>query len=81
MTDGSAKSGRTCAGASTREHPAPYPLELAARLIRMFSFVGDTVYDPFTGTATNSGSRSAIRAEQHRGRDRAPPITPWPKRD
>ena len=39
-------------GASTREHPAPYPLELASRLIRMFSFVGDTVYDPFTGTAT-----------------------------
>ena len=39
-------------GASTRDHPAPYPPDLAARLIRMFSFVGDTVYDPFTGTAT-----------------------------
>ena len=39
-------------GASTRAHPAPFPVELAARLIRMFSFVGDTVYDPFTGTAT-----------------------------
>ena len=40
------------AGASTRKHPAPFPLELAKRLVRMFSFVGDTVYDPFTGTAT-----------------------------
>ncbi|MCI0363627.1 MAG: hypothetical protein L0219_07065, partial [Phycisphaerales bacterium] len=27
-------------GASTRKHPAPYPLELAERLVRMFSFVG-----------------------------------------
>lgn len=39
-------------GVSTREHPAPYPLELAKRLIRMFSFVGDTVLDPFMGTGT-----------------------------
>ena len=39
-------------GASTRHHPAPFPLELAERLVRMFSFVGDTVLDPFTGTAT-----------------------------
>jgi site-specific DNA-methyltransferase (adenine-specific) len=39
-------------GASTRHHPAPYPLELAERLVRMFSFVGDTVFDPFMGTAT-----------------------------
>src|SRR5437870_3045933 len=30
-------------GASTREHPAPFPLELASRLVRMFSFVTDTV--------------------------------------
>ncbi len=41
-------------GASTRDHPAPYPLELAERLIRMFSFVGDTVLDPFMGTATTN---------------------------
>ncbi len=41
-------------GASTRQHPAPYPLELAERLIRMFSFVGDTVLDPFFGTGTTS---------------------------
>jgi len=39
-------------GASTRSHPAPYPEELAERLIRMFSFVGDVVLDPFMGTGT-----------------------------
>jgi len=41
-------------GASTRYHPAPYPVELAERLIRMFSFVGDTVLDPFLGTGTTT---------------------------
>jgi DNA modification methylase len=41
-------------GASTKHHPAPYPTELAERLIRMFSFVGDTVLDPFMGTGTTS---------------------------
>jgi site-specific DNA-methyltransferase (adenine-specific) len=39
-------------GESTRNHPAPYPEELAYRLVRMFSFVGDTVLDPFMGTGT-----------------------------
>ncbi|MCB9853943.1 MAG: site-specific DNA-methyltransferase [Phycisphaerales bacterium] len=43
-------------GASTRNHPAPYPEELAERLIRMFSFVGDVVLDPFLGTGTTSVS-------------------------
>ncbi len=37
-------------GSSTREHPAPYPVELAYRLVRMFSFIGDIVLDPFAGT-------------------------------
>jgi DNA modification methylase len=41
-------------GASTKNHPAPYPLELAKRLIQMFSFVGDTVVDPFLGTGTTT---------------------------
>ena len=39
-------------GASTRNHPAPFPLKLATRLVRMFSFHGDTVLDPFCGTGT-----------------------------
>src|SRR5271169_4020466 len=55
-------------GASTRHHPAPYPLELACRLIRMFSFVGDTVLDPFLGTGTTTlaaaqGGRNSIGFE------------------
>lgn len=44
----------TISGASTRKHPAPYPKPLAYRLIRMFSFAGDTVLDPFAGTATTN---------------------------
>jgi len=39
-------------GASTKHHPAPFPLELALRLVRMFSFTGDTVLDPFCGSGT-----------------------------
>jgi len=39
-------------GESTRNHPAPFPEELAHRLVRMFSFAGDTVLDPFMGTGT-----------------------------
>ena len=39
-------------GASTRSHPAPFPLELATRLVCMFSFTGDTVLDPFCGSGT-----------------------------
>lgn len=45
-------------GASNRSHPAPFPEELAERLIRMFSFVGDTVLDPFVGTGTTMVSAS-----------------------
>jgi site-specific DNA-methyltransferase (adenine-specific) len=42
-------------GASTRDgHPAPYPVELAERLIRMFSFAGDTIFDPFLGTGSTT---------------------------
>ena len=55
-------------GASTREHPAPFPLELASRLVRMFSFIEDTVLDPFAGTGTTllaaaKAGRNAIGVE------------------
>ena len=39
-------------GASTKNHPAPFPLEVALRLVQMFSFTGDTVLDPFCGSGT-----------------------------
>jgi site-specific DNA-methyltransferase (adenine-specific) len=42
-------------GESTRKgHPAPYPTVLAERLIRMFSFAGDTILDPFAGTGSTA---------------------------
>ena len=39
-------------GASSPRHPAPFPVELANRLVRMFSFAADTVLDPFGGSGT-----------------------------
>jgi DNA modification methylase len=42
----------TIPGESTRSHPAPFPEALAYRLVRMFSFTGDTVLDPFMGLGT-----------------------------
>jgi site-specific DNA-methyltransferase (adenine-specific) len=33
-------------------HPAPFPIELPRRCIKLFSFVGDTVLDPFMGSGT-----------------------------
>jgi modification methylase len=41
-------------GQLRRGHPAPYPVEIPRRLIQMFSFVGDTVVDPFAGTGTTA---------------------------
>jgi DNA modification methylase len=45
-------------GASTTRngHPAPYPIELAERLIKLFSFAGDTILDPFLGTASTTAA-------------------------
>lgn len=42
-------------------HPAPFPVELPKRCIKLFSFVGDTVLDPFMG----SGS-TVIAAKQNK---------------
>jgi modification methylase len=51
-------------GVSTRAgHPAPFPVELAERLVRMFSFAGDIVLDPFAGSG--STSVAALRAGRH----------------
>jgi DNA modification methylase len=41
-------------GASTREHPAPFPVTVAERLIKLFSFAGDTILDPFVGTGSTT---------------------------
>jgi site-specific DNA-methyltransferase (adenine-specific) len=33
-------------------HPAPFPVELPKRCIKLFSFVGDTILDPFVGSGS-----------------------------
>lgn len=33
-------------------HPAPFPRELPRRCIKLFSYVGDCVFDPFSGSGT-----------------------------
>src|SRR5437870_5027425 len=44
-------------GASRRNgHPAPFPMALASRLIRMSSYVEDVVLDPFLGTGTTTAA-------------------------
>ncbi len=34
------------------KHPAPFPIELPRRCIRLFSYKGDNVFDPFAGSGT-----------------------------
>jgi len=42
-------------GESTKgDHPAPFPVRLAERIVRMYSFVNDTIVDPFGGSGTTS---------------------------
>jgi DNA modification methylase len=50
-------------GQLRRDHPAPFPIEIPRRLIRMFSFAGDTVVDPFAGTGTTA--LAAMETERH----------------
>ncbi len=49
-------------GESQRLHPAPFPVEIARRLIGMYSFVGDTVLDPFWGV----GNTTIAAMKMHR---------------
>lgn len=51
------------------EHPAVFPEELPRRLIKLFSFWGETVLDPFGGTGTTARTalslgRSAVSVDQ-----------------
>lgn len=48
----------TIANTRRDDHPAVFPLEIPHRLIKMFSFYGETVLDPFAGTGTTA--RAAI---------------------
>ena len=45
-----------------RTHPAPFPVELPSRLIKLYSFTGDVILDPFMG----SGSTAIAALQTHR---------------
>lgn len=54
------------------DHPASFPVELPYRLIKIYSFVGETVLDPFAGSATtvavaNALNRNGVGYEVHEG--------------
>jgi DNA modification methylase len=51
------------ANISDPKHPAVFPPEIPRRLIKMFSFVGETVLDPFAGTGTTG--RVAAELKRH----------------
>lgn len=45
------------------QHPAPFPVELAERVIQLYSYVGDVVLDPFVGSG--STCVAAVRRRRH----------------
>lgn len=52
------------------EHPAVFPVEIPRRLIKLFTFVGETVLDPFAGVGTTAAAaiqlgRHAVCVEQN----------------
>lgn len=52
-------------------HPAPFPVEIPRRLVKLFSFWGETVLDPFGGTGSTAVAaagegRRAICVDQNR---------------
>ena len=55
---------------SSKDHPAIFPLALAERVIRYYSFEGDVVLDPFAGNRYNSRGGRQARAKVRYVRDR-----------
>ena len=58
------------ANVSHSEHPAVFPVEIPHRLIKLFSWYGETVLDPFAGVGTTARAavplgRKAICVDQH----------------
>lgn len=42
------------ASAARLGHPAPFPIELPHRAMKLFSYVGDLIFDPFMGSGTTA---------------------------
>jgi len=58
------------ANTSDPDHPAVFPIEIPRRLIKLFSFYGETILDPFGGTGTTAVAavdlgRQAVCVEQN----------------
>lgn len=58
------------ANTSHQKHPAVFPVEIPKRLVKLFSFYGETVLDPFAGTGTTAQAaiplgRKTICVEQN----------------
>ena len=41
-------------------HPCTFPIRLVERIIKMFSYVGDIVLDPFVGSGTTTACAAAL---------------------
>lgn len=61
-------------------HPAPFPLELAERVISYYSFKGDVVLDPFAGSGT-TGAAAAKTGRRFVLFDNNPEYVEWMKAD
>lgn len=69
-------------------HPAPFPVDLAARVIKLYSYVEDVVLDPFVGSGTTCVAAKTLK-RHYVGVDIAPEycelsekrlsVTPWGK--
>lgn len=51
------------ASAKALLHPAPYPLILPQRIIRLYSFTGEIILDPFMGSGTTA--LACIKEHRH----------------
>lgn len=57
VEDGYERTNVWCINPETKsKHPAPFPLELSDKIIKYYSYVNDTVLDPFMGSGTTAVS-------------------------
>ena len=59
-------------------HPAPFPVELPARLIELYTFAGDLVLDPYMGSGSTGRGRRARAVGTSSASTPMPPTRPRP---